>query len=169
MKSTGIVTKAMIEYFAGDIKRINHFLKVYAFAKTIGELEKLDESTQEILEIAAITHDIGIKNSEKKYNSSSGHYQQIEGPSEAEKLLNAIHIKDTTIERVCWLIAHHHTYTNIRENDYQILVEADFLVNAFEDQMSESAITHFKKEIFRTESGKLLLDGLYMKVDNQKL
>ena len=169
MKSTGIVTKAMIEYFAGDVRRINHFLKVYAFAKTIGELEELDESTQEILEIAAITHDIGIKNSEKKYNSSSGHYQQIEGPSEAEKLLGAIQIKETVIERVCWLIAHHHIYTHINEIDYQILVEADFLVNASEDQMSESAISHFKKEIFRTETGKLLLDELYAKAEQQKL
>jgi len=32
----------MIRYYAGDVKRINHFMKVYSFAKTIGEMEKLE-------------------------------------------------------------------------------------------------------------------------------
>ncbi len=66
------VMKAMIGYYSGDINRINHFVKVYGYAKTIGELEGIDELTQEILEIAAITHDIGIKVSEEKYQSASG-------------------------------------------------------------------------------------------------
>jgi hypothetical protein len=54
MISIGQVINAMIGYYAGDVRRINHFLKVYGFAKAIGELEGLDESTQEILEIAAL-------------------------------------------------------------------------------------------------------------------
>ena len=33
------------------------------------------------------------------------------------------------IERVSYLVAHHHTYNEIDDVDYQILVEADFLVN----------------------------------------
>ena len=32
-------------------------------------------------------------------------------------------------ERVAYLIGHHHTYDKIEGMDYQILVEADFLVN----------------------------------------
>ena len=87
MNHIGQVINAMIAYYAGDVRRINHFLKVYGFAKAIGEIECLDESTQEILEIAALTHDIGIKNSEKKYSSSAGKYQQIEGSPEAKTLL----------------------------------------------------------------------------------
>ena len=65
MNLIGQIINAMIAYYAGDVRRINHFLKVYGFAKAIGEMEGLDEST-EIIEIAALTHDIGIKNSEKK-------------------------------------------------------------------------------------------------------
>ena len=57
MKSR-IITK-MIEYYKGDPKRINHFMKVYAFAKIIGEEENIPAETQNILEIAAIVHDIG--------------------------------------------------------------------------------------------------------------
>lgn len=163
MSKIGQVTEKMIQYYAGDVKRINHFLKVFGFAKAIGEMEGLEEYEQEILEIAALTHDIGIKNSELKYNSSAGNYQQIEGPPEAEKLLNELKVEATIIQRICWLIAHHHTYTDIQGKDYQILVEADFLVNAFEDQMTDSTIKSVGEKIFKTKTGKLYLETLYKK------
>lgn len=161
MIGTGQVISAMVSYFAGDTRRINHFLKVYGLAKTIGEMEDLDEKTLRILEVAAVTHDIGIKNSELKYNSSAGCYQQTEGPPEAKKLLEDLWFGDQLIERVCWLIAHHHTYDDITDMDCQILIEADFLVNAYEDELSLSAIQNVEKTIFRTKTGKRLLGELY--------
>lgn len=161
MKKSAFVMKEMIQYFEGDIKRINHLIKVFGFAKTLGELERIDSYTQEIIEIAALTHDIGIKKSEEKYNSSSGHYQQIEGPNEARMLLRHIEIEDELIERVCWLIAHHHTYIGIDAVDYQILIEADFLVNAWEENMEKSVIFSTKEKIFRTKSGKSMIDSIY--------
>ena len=161
MNSTGKVINAMIGYYTGYVRRINHLLKVYGFAKAIGELERLDDSTQEILEIAAVTHDIGIKNSEIKYNSSAGNYQQIEGPPEARRLLEDLGIDIAVIDRVCWLIAHHHTYTDVHGIDYQILLEADFLVNADESGYSEAAIRRAMKGIFKTRTGTALLRSVY--------
>ena len=159
----GEVINAMVSYNSGDVRRINHFLKVYSFAKTIGEMENLTEETQKILEIAAVTHDIGIKRSEQKYNSCAGNYQQIEGPPEAKILLSVLNIEDEIIERVCFLIAHHHTYHNITGIDYQILVEADFLVNAYEDNMDYVAIEKVKNKLFQTKTGKTMLDQMYLK------
>ena len=52
---------AMSEYEAGCPRRIHHFLKVYAFAKAIGEQEGLPPETQRILEGAAVVHDAGIR------------------------------------------------------------------------------------------------------------
>lgn len=155
------VMDAMIVYYSGDVRRINHFLKVYGFAKAIGELEGLNEYTQEILEIAAITHDIGIKNSEIKYNSTAGNFQQIEGPPEARRMLEELSIDQRVVDRVCWLIAHHHTYEGICEVDYQILIEADFLVNAFEGSLSDHSIQNFKTKLFKTNAGIKFLDNLY--------
>jgi HD superfamily phosphodiesterase len=155
------VLLAMIRYFQGDVRRINHFLKVYGFAKAIGAAENLDSRTQEILEIAALTHDIGIQNSEAKYGSASGAYQQSEGPPEAEKLLRSLGADEAIIVRVCWLIAHHHIYQDIKGQDYQILVEADFLVNAYEDGLSHNAISTFGHKVFRTQTGRNLLHTLY--------
>lgn len=161
MKKTGEIMQAMIAYYAGDVRRINHFLKVFALAKTIGEMEGLEESAQEILEIAALTHDIGIRNSEKKYRSAAGNFQQIEGPPEAENLLREAGVTAAVIDRVCWLIAHHHTYDDIRGSDYWILVEADFLVNAYEDQMSQEALRGAAEKLIRTASGEKLFGLLY--------
>lgn len=161
MKQTMLLQK-MIEYFAGDAKRIQHFIKVHSFAKMIGQLEGIDEKQQLILETAAIVHDIGIKNSEIKYKSSAGKYQEIEGPAPAKEMLFKLGYEDKVIERVCYLIAHHHTYGNIEGSDYQILVEADFLVNLYEDEVSENAIQTVKRNIFKTVSGTRLLTTMYV-------
>ena len=155
------VLPAMIRYFQGDARRINHFLKVFGFARAIAAGEKLDSGTLDIVETAALTHDIGIRVSEAKYGSSSGAYQQTEGPPEAEKLLRGLGAEEAVIDRVCWLIAHHHTYTGIQDMDYQILVEADFLVNAYEDALSPDAIRAFAKKVFRTQTGNALLQTVY--------
>jgi len=162
------VASQMVAYNAGDARRVNHLLKVYGFAKTIGEAEGLDAGTQEILEIAALTHDIGIRNSERKLGSCTGAQQQIEGPPEARALLRSLGAEESVIERVCWLIAHHHTYSNIQGMDYQILIEADFLVNAFEDEMDEDAICSVREKLFRTKTGIKLLDLLYLARPNTR-
>lgn len=153
--------RKMMEYYTGDPRRVNHFLKVFGFAKAIGAGEGLCARTREILEVAALTHDIGIRNSEAKYGSSSGEHQQIEGPPEAKALLRGLGADEDLIARVCFLIAHHHTYQDIDGPDYQILVEADFLVNAYEDKLSPDAIRAFERKVFRTETGKALLHTLY--------
>nr|WP_303009387.1 HD domain-containing protein [uncultured Anaerostipes sp.] len=160
MKISDVMTK-MIEYYQGDSKRVQHFMKVYAYAKAIGEQEELEPELQEILEIAAVTHDIGIKKSEEKYNSSSGKYQEIEGPDEARKLLGEFGLKNETMDRICYLIGHHHTYSRIDGIDYQILVEADFLVNLEEDKSGMKAAHNVTKKIFVTKTGIHYLENLF--------
>lgn len=161
MKELEVLKIAMIEYFKGDKKRINHFIKVHSYAKCIGELEHLSPKDLFILEVASIVHDIGIKNSELKYNSSSGKYQEIEGVPECEKLLSRLNFEKSVIERVSYLVGHHHTYDNIVGLDYQILVEADFIVNLFEDNSSISAVKSVREKIFKTNTGLLLLDNIF--------
>ncbi|MCC8070094.1 MAG: HD domain-containing protein, partial [Ruminococcus sp.] len=146
---------AMTDYFKGDMKRINHYIKVHSYAKCIGELENLSRQELFTLEVASIVHDIGIKNSEIKYNSSAGKYQEIEGVPEARKLLESLNFEKSIIDRVCYLVGHHHTYDNIQGLDYQILVEADFLVNLFEDSCSTDGIKNIKSKIFKTDTGIL--------------
>ena len=56
-----------------------------------------------------------------------------------------------------YLIAHHHTYTGIDGADLQILIEADFIVNLYEDGASMNAVKNAYDRIFVTESGKRIL------------
>ncbi len=157
----------MIEYYAGDPKRVQHFLKVYEFAKLIGESESLDEETMYVLRTAAIVHDIGIKISEEKYGSSNGKYQEKEGPAVAEPMLLALGYDEAVIDRVLFLIAHHHTYNKIEGLDYQILVEADFLVNLFEDGSSRKTAEKVRKNIFKTKTGIKYLENLFQITDGE--
>ena len=59
--NTGALVEEMMKYERGIPHRVNHFLKVYSFAKVIGELEQLGRDMQDTLETAAIVHDIGIR------------------------------------------------------------------------------------------------------------
>lgn len=156
------VAEKMIEYYKCDPRRINHFQKVYAFAHLIGVSENLKSDELFLLDIAALTHDIGIKESEKKYSSSSGKYQEIEGPPVAEKLLKKLGFKKDFIEKVCYLIGHHHTYENINSAAYQILVEADFIVNIYEDNMDRKSVETVKSKIFKTRTGTKILSEMFL-------
>ncbi|MBQ5399436.1 MAG: HD domain-containing protein [Ruminococcus sp.] len=161
MSKVNDTINAMTEYFSGDVKRIQHFMKVYTIARTIGLNEHLPDDVQYLLEISAITHDIGIKLSEEKFGSAAGEYQEQEGPAEAEKLLSSLGFEEEFIDKVCFFIAHHHTYKGIDNLPFRILVEADFLVNIYEEHISMELAKGIKTNIFRTSSGKKMLEQMY--------
>ena len=152
---------AMIDYYSGDPRRIQHFTKVHAYARLIGRGEHLDPHTQFILETAALVHDIGIRPAEAKYGSCTGALQEKEGPAEADRLLRSLGLEADVIARVCYLVGHHHTYTAMDGADYRILVEADFLVNLYEDGESEKTVRAAYDRIFRTESGRALCRTMF--------
>ncbi len=151
----------MIRYYSNDPRRIQHFMKVHDFSRTIGLLEKLTKEQLFVLETAAIVHDIGIKVSEEKYKSCMGKYQELEGPPVARQMLNELGYSPDVTERVCFLVGHHHTYTEIDGMDYQILVEADFIVNLYEDNASPEAILNAYQKIFKTNSGRTILKNMF--------
>ena len=151
----------MIRYYRGDAKRIQHFTKVYSYASLIGKMEGLGRREQYVLELAALVHDIGIKISEEKYGYNNGKLQEQEGPALAKELLGKIGIDEEVSKRVQYLIGHHHTYNNIDGIDYQILVEADFLVNLYEDGASKEAVETAYNKIFKTEAGKKICREMF--------
>lgn len=161
MNNVSKIMKKMIEYFEKDAVRINHALKVYAYAKSIGELEKISKEEQEVLEISSILHDIGIKESERKYSSSAGIYQEIEGPPAAREIMAKFNLSENIKERIEYLIGNHHTYSKIDGIDFQILVEADFLVNIFEENIQKEQIDIIEQKYFRTKMGKSFLNSIY--------
>lgn len=78
---------------------------------------------------------------------------------------------DEVSKRVQYLIAHHHTYDQVDGIDYQILIEADFLVNIMEDHLSKEAAKKAYETIFKTECGKTIcrkMFGILWNMENNK-
>jgi hypothetical protein len=151
----------MVRYDQNDPKRIQHFTKVHAYAHLIGLQEGLSEKEQMIVEAAAIVHDIGIRASERIYGDCSGKHQEELGPFLAKDMLLKLGYEQDVIERICYLVGHHHTYNDIQGMDYQILVEADFLVNLYEDNIPNAGIANAYAKIFKTKTGKDLCEKMF--------
>ena len=156
MKNVAAATRKMIGFYHGNRHDIAHFLKVWALAKTIGELEGLDPETQFVLEVAAITHDIACPLCREKYGNANGKYQEIEGAPLVTEFLSDTGMTTEQISRVAYLVGHHHTLTDIKGMDYQILIEADYIVNASENGYSKENVENFVEKIVKTQSGREL-------------
>lgn len=152
---------AMIRFDAGDPMRIQHFTKVHSYARLIAQSEGMDPGEEFILEAAAYVHDIGIRIAEQKYGYQNGKLQEKEGPAAARELMEPLGFSEEEIKRVEFLVGHHHTYTNIDAMDYQILVEADFLVNLYENSAKYGTAAAVRKNIFKTKTGIRILDDMF--------
>lgn len=152
---------AMIAFDRGDARRIQHFIKVHSLARQIGLGEGLTGDALMTLEAAAIVHDIGIHAAEEKYGYNNGKLQEEFGAPLAERLLRELGFPDEITARVAYLVGHHHTYAEIDGLDYRILVEADFLVNLYEDGADEQTIRTAYDRMFKTETGRALCRDMF--------
>lgn len=140
---------------------INHFMKVWGFARTIGLGEDLDDETQLTVELAAVAHDIACPVCREKYGNTDGRKQEEEGEPMTREFYKDYPLSEKQRERICYIVGHHHTYKPVDGIDYQIMLEADFLVNADESHMSRTAIRNFRDNVFRTKTGMRLLESMY--------
>ena len=161
MQSISEMVARMIDFYNGSLHDINHFIKVWTYAKTIGELEQLDSETQFILESAAVVHDISCPLCREKYGNADGKRQEEESPVLVADFLKDTGMSAAQIDRVVYLVSHHHTLDNIQGLDYQILIEADYIVNADESSYSAENIANFDNNIFKTKAGRSLLHSVF--------
>ena len=66
------------------------------------------------------------------------------------------------VDRVAYLVGHHHTFRGIDGIDYQILIEADYIANASENGYSRENVMNFMNKIMKTESGKNLVKAVFV-------
>ncbi len=151
------ILEKMIQFSHGNIHDIDHFIRVWTYAKMIGELEGLDQEEQRILEIAAITHDIACPLCRMKYGNTQGKYQETEGSILVKEFLMGEDLSNEQMDRIAFLVGHHHTIENVQGKDWQILIEADYIANASENGYSKENMEHFLNLYVKTNSGKRLL------------
>ena len=80
--------KKMIDYSHGNLHDINHFMKVYAYAKMIADGEQLDPDTQKLVEMTALVHDIACPLCRVKYGYTNGKNQEKERAALIAELFN---------------------------------------------------------------------------------
>lgn len=156
------IMKKMVIYSNGNTHDINHFLKVHAYAKMIGSCEELMPEEMRTLEIASIVHDIACPLCREKYGNTDGKKQEEEGVALVYSFFDGTDIEKDVLERVAYLVGHHHTLTDIDGMDYQVLIEADYLVNADESHYSKENIRNMMEKTFQTQTGKTLLQSIYL-------
>lgn len=152
------IASEMRRVFAGDSKRIDHANRVARFAEGILKDEGGDPA---VVIAAAYLHDIGIHEAEKKYDSTAGKYQEREGPPIARNILESLGADKGMVDEVCDLIAHHHSPGQLQTLNFQILWEADCLVNL--EDAPESELDQTKEMVeatFKTSTGKSLAKAL---------
>ena len=99
---------AMIGFDRGDPDLIQHFTKVHSYARLIAASEGIDPHTAEVLEAAALVHDIAIPLCNQKYGRHPGPLQEKEGPPLARRLLSEVSgFDEAEISRVCALVGEH--------------------------------------------------------------
>lgn len=162
MQSIAEMIAGMIDFYKGSSHDINHFIKVWTYAKAIGELEHLDKETQYILEAAAVVHDIACPLCRVKYGNTDGRHQEEESPALLSEFLKESGLSAAQYDRIVYLVSHHHTLDHIEGPDYQILIEADYIVNADESNYPVENIANFDNKYFRTQAGHSLLHSVFM-------
>jgi HD superfamily phosphodiesterase len=151
----------MKQYFENDKKYIDHALKVLSYTK---ELLKQEKGDSQIVFTTAILHDIGIKLCKKKYNSTGGQLQEIEGPPIARKILKELEIDSKIIDEVCDIIASHHSPGEINTLNFKIIWDADWLVNLGDEYniKNKEKLEKVINKIFLTKTGKNLGKSIYL-------
>lgn len=151
----------MESYFGSDSKRIAHAHKVTEYAERLIGPERGDPT---VVVAAAIFHDIGIPNAEKKHGSALGKYQEVEGPPVARDILTGLGLLSAQIDEVCEIIAHHHSPGEITTQNFKILYDADWLVNLRDeyDIRDRTKLTTIIDRVFLTDAGKSLARDVYL-------
>ena len=147
--------------FDHDADLIQHFTKVHSYCRLIAACEGVDDHTAEVLEAAALVHDIAIPLCNEKYGRHPGNLQEKEGPPLAREMLSGLDFSAEEIGRICTLVGEHHTYLPMDGIDHQILVEADFIVNSFENGLPKAACQNTYRKIFKTAAGKKIYAAMF--------
>ncbi|MGA7828936.1 MAG: HD domain-containing protein [Geobacteraceae bacterium] len=158
------VEAAMKDYFGTDQRRIDHALRVTDFAENLLKSEK---GNRLVVVAAALLHDIGIREAERKYGSSAGDLQEREGPPVAREILSGFGFDEVVIDEVCAIIASHHSPGEVDTDNFRVIWDADWLVNLGDecDLSNDIKTSEMIRKIFQTATGKALAERIYLQKD----
>lgn len=143
---------------------VDHTLKVLQLAEEIMDGENISQDKRELISIVAILHDIGALEAQRKYGSMEAKYQELEGPIIARQILEKIGYEPSKIDRVCFIVGHHHTPSKIDDIDFEIQWDADLIANmeAMDIRNDNENLPSYIEENFKTSTGKALAKKYFL-------
>ncbi|MDT8389948.1 MAG: HD domain-containing protein [Lentisphaeria bacterium] len=147
--------------FGTDRKRIAHALAVLAYAERILREEA---AGRKVVVAAALLHDIGIQEAERRHHSNAPKYQELEGPPIARRILDDLRVLEPDdVDHVCRIVGSHHSARGIDTPEFRIVWDADWLVNfrdVYSCEFGSECKTRGKQcadriaRLFRTPAGR---------------
>ena len=162
--STDSLIPEMEKVFADTPGMIDHTMTVLGHALDIHEEEG---GVVAIVRASAILHDIGIPKAREIHGSSSGQYQEMEGPPIAREILTRRGYPSGQIDHICGIVANHHSDVDpliVNTIEFKILWDADWLVNfprRYRDASAQEKATAID-EIFKTTRGMELARAMFL-------
>jgi HD superfamily phosphodiesterase len=153
----------MKRYFRQDFKRIGHATRVARYAEQIG---KEEQGNLAVVLTSAYLHDIGIKEAERRHQSTAAKYQEEEGPPIAKEILESLGANEELIEEVCDIVGHHHHPREEESINFKCVYDADLITNLEEGQEKAPVDPEKLKDIidksFLTDAGRKLAEKVLL-------
>ncbi|HUV38568.1 MAG TPA: HD domain-containing protein, partial [Planctomycetota bacterium] len=145
-----------------DHARMAHALAVLEHARCLMETEG---GQPRVVIAAALLHDIGIREAERKHNSAAPEWHQLEGPPIARRILTEAGVDRVTLEHVSDIVATHHSAGKIDTLEFRIVCDADRLVNlsGVQPERTDAELREFIERTFETEAGRRRAYDMFQK------
>ncbi len=143
--------------FGEDEGRIRHALAVLDHAKALLAEEGGNAG---VVIAAAILHDIGIREAERRHGSSAGRFQELEGPPIARRILLKAGMDEASLDHVCRIVGSHHSARDIDTPEFRILWDADWLVNLPEEHPGRERL--LAERVLRTGAGRKRAAAIFL-------
>jgi hypothetical protein len=139
--------------FGADQTRISHALEVLERAE---EIMQAEGGEPRVVVAAALLHDIGIQEAERKHGRGTPEYQEAEGPPIAKRILEKLGFDEQVIGEVCRIVGSHHTGGATDSIEFRIIWDADHIVNLLQEaeQWDAAQVEKTIQTVLRTTTGK---------------
>lgn len=156
-----IATK-MILVSHGNHHDIRHFQEVFAYASIICTLEGVNSEQSFNTRVAALLHDIACPFLREEKGYCDPHEQEDLGTGYATAFLMGFGLQDFYIRKIVHLVGIHHSWDKADSIEAQILMEADFIVNAQEQELDSQKVLDVRNKFFKTNSGIDLINDIFL-------
>jgi putative nucleotidyltransferase with HDIG domain len=122
------------------------------------DILRREEADPRVVLAAAVLHDIGVPEAQRKHGSADAKLQEAEGATIARRIMEDLGMREESIDHVCRIVQSHHSADDLDTPEFRIVWDADRLEEAPEgfDKQEKDRLSAIIDEVFRTETGKQL-------------